>query len=264
MPQIMGVLNVTPDSFSDGGTHLEPVVAVQAGRRMAEEGAHWIDIGGESTRPGAAPVSEEEELRRVLPVIRGLAGLRVSIDTQKPSVARAAIAAGAQMVNDVGGLRDPEMVTVVAEAGVDVCIMHMQGEPRTMQVEPIYSDVVAEVVTFLQEKADHAIVRGVDPKQIYLDPGIGFGKTTAHNLALIREIGRLVEAGFPVLLGVSRKSFLGRLIGSDSAPAPIEAREPGGIAVHLWAAMQGVRVLRVHDVAATAAALKVFGQVSQR
>lgn len=249
-PLIMGILNVTPDSFSDGGQFASVEAAVAAGLRMRDEGADCIDVGGESTRPGAEPVPLDEELRRVLPVVAELAARRiaVSIDTQKPEVARAACAVGARLINDVSGLRNPLMAEAAAETGAGVCIMHMQGEPQTMQQSPTYGDVVEEVRSWLLERAEQALAAGVDREKIWLDPGIGFGKTTEHNLTLLRRMDRLVDSGFPILLGVSRKAFIGRILGSPEHPLPTSDRLEGTLAIQAFAQLAGVRALRVHDV----------------
>ena len=256
--RLMGVVNVTPDSFSDGGRYLDPEAAIAHGRRLDEEGADILDIGGESTRPGAAPVGLEEELRRVMPVMEGLveAGVkaRLSVDTSKAPVAAAALAAGATLVNDVTGLRgDPAMVRVVAEAGAEVCLMHMLGEPRTMQDAPHYDDVVGEVKQFLAERAAWAIESGIPAERILVDPGIGFGKTAEHNLELLRRLNELVELGFPVTIGTSRKSFLGRLTGRQDP----ERRLPGTIATCVLAYERGAAAFRVHEVAPIKDALVV-------
>jgi dihydropteroate synthase len=252
----MGVLNVTPDSFSDGGRYLEPGAAVTQGETIAAEGADLIDVGGESTRPGAAPVSEQEELARVLPVLERLrerTEVPISIDTSKAAVARAAIASGAVFVNDVTALRgDRSMAGVVAEAGVDVCLVHMKGEPRTMQEDPRYDDVVAEVRAFLEQRLEFAVDAGISPGRIWLDPGIGFGKTLEHNLELIRRLGEIVAVGRPVVVGASRKRFLGALTGR-----PEDRRLAGSLAAAVLAFERGASMLRIHDVAATRDALAV-------
>jgi len=255
--RLMGVLNVTPDSFSDGGRFLEPAAAVAQGLELAREGAAIIDVGGESTRPGAESVDESEELRRVVPVIEGLraAGVdaQISIDTSKAAVARAAIDAGASLVNDVSAFRhDPEMAALVAERGVDCCLMHMRGEPRTMQVEPRYDDVVGEVRDFLSQRAEFAIAAGIEPARIILDPGIGFGKAVEHNLMLLGRIEELVAIGFPILVGTSRKSFLGRITGR-----PTDERVAATVATCVMAFERGATHFRVHDVAPVADALAV-------
>ncbi len=255
--RLMGVLNVTPDSFSDGGRFLEPATAVAHGLELARQGAAIIDVGGESTRPGAEPAGEPEELRRVVPVIEGLraAGVdaQISIDTSKAAVARAAIDAGASLVNDVSALRhDPEMAALVAERGVDCCLMHMRGEPRTMQVDPRYADVVGEVRDFLSRRAEFAIKAGIEPARIILDPGIGFGKAVEHNLALLGRIDELVAIGFPILVGTSRKSFLGRITGR-----PTDERVAATVATCVMAFERGATHFRVHDVAPVVDALAV-------
>jgi dihydropteroate synthase len=255
---VMGVVNVTPDSFSDGGLYLEAAAAIEHGSALAGEGAGILDIGGESTRPGAMPVSEDEELRRVLPVVEGLAelgvGARISIDTSKAAVASAAISAGATLVNDVTALRaDPKMAAVLAETGVECCLMHMLGEPRTMQDDPLYDDVVAEVKAFLEQRMAVAVAEGIAEERILLDPGIGFGKTLEHNLELLRRVDELAQLGRPVVIGTSRKSFLGRLTGR-SEPAQ---RVPGTIATCVVAYERGARIFRVHDVAPVHDALVV-------
>ena len=252
----MGVVNVTPDSFSDGGNYLEADAAIAHGRRLAAEGAHIVDVGGESTRPGAQPTEAGEELRRVVPVVRALAaaGIAVSIDTSKAEVARQSLAAGAFMVNDVTALRgDPQMADVVARAGAALCLMHMQGEPATMQQEPRYDDVVREVRAFLAERLARATGAGVAPAAIALDPGIGFGKTLEHNLLLLRGLADLVSLGQPVLVGASRKRFL-RAITGRSAPADLALPSAIAATAALRAGAWGVRV---HDVAGTVDALAV-------
>lgn len=251
-PAIMGILNVTPDSFSDGGLYLDPKAAIEHGLRMAEEGADWIDVGGESTRPGADEVPAGEELRRVLPVVERLAraGLRISIDTTKPEVAEQALAAGATAVNDVSGLRDPDMIELCSRTGCFVCIMHMQGTPRTMQAHPVYGDVVRDVAEYLYHAATLAEAAGVQRERIWLDPGIGFGKTTVHNLELLRRLDEIVRLGYPVLIGVSRKSFLGKIIGTEAVPAPPDDRLEATLAAQTLAQARGARILRTHDVAA--------------
>jgi dihydropteroate synthase len=242
----MGVLNVTPDSFSDGGVHLEPGAAVAAGRRMLEEGAAIVDVGGESTRPGSAGVPAEEELRRVVPVLEGLEGAPVSIDTSKAKVAREALALGAELVNDVTALRgDPELAGVVADAQAYVCLMHMRGEPRTMQVDPVYDDVVSDVKAFLEERLATAVAAGVREELVCLDPGIGFGKTVEHNFELVRRLDELVAIGRPVLIGFSRKSSLGRIMGDPTATTGSAAASVG---VAVAAFERGATILRVHDV----------------
>jgi dihydropteroate synthase len=255
-PVIMGVVNVTPDSFSDGGLFLDADAAVEHGRRLAAEGAAILDVGGESTRPGAEPVAEEEELRRVLPVVERLAGggARISIDTTKSAVARAALDAGADIVNDVSALRfDPELAGVIAGSGADCCLMHMLGEPRTMQQDPRYEDVVSEVKAFLEERLAFATAAGIAEERVWLDPGIGFGKTVEHNLELLRRLDEIVAIGRPVAVGTSRKSFLGKLAGGRDEGE----RLPGTIATNVLALERGATVFRVHDVAQNADALAV-------
>jgi dihydropteroate synthase len=258
LPALMGILNVTPDSFSDGGRYLEPAAAVAQGKRMEAEGTALIDVGGESTRPGAEPVPPDEELRRVLPVVADLArsvATAISIDTSKAPVARAALEAGASFVNDVSALRaDPEMAGVLSESGADVCLMHMRGEPRTMQRDPIYEDVVGEVRGFLEERLAFAVGAGIAEDRIWLDPGIGFGKTLEHNLELIDRLGEIAAIGRPVVVGASRKSFIGTLTGR-----PEGERLAGSLAAAVLAFERGAAMLRVHDVGPTRDALVVAG-----
>ncbi len=261
---VMGVLNVTPDSFSDGGQYLDPAAAVAHGLELEHEGAAILDVGGESTRPGAHPVAPDEELRRVLPVVEGLrsagAHAAVSIDTCKALVAARALEAGATVVNDVTALRgDPEMASVIADADAGCCLMHMLGEPRTMQNDPRYGDVVGEVKAFLEERLRFATHNGIAEERIVLDPGIGFGKTVPHNLELLRRIDELVALGRPVLVGSSRKSFIGRLTGR-----PVDARLAGTIATNVLAYAGGARIFRVHDVAAVHDALTVAAATVSR
>jgi dihydropteroate synthase len=261
----MGIVNVTPDSFSDGGRFLNPRAAVAHGRRLAAEGADILDVGGESTRPGAEPVPVEEELRRVLPVIEGLAdadlGVQISVDTYKAAVARAALAAGASLVNDVSALRaDPEMVAVLAQSGADCCLMHMLGEPLTMQDDPRYEDVVDEVRAFLQERLEFAVRGGVPRERIMLDPGIGFGKTDAHNLELLRRLPELLSLGAPIVIGTSRKGFLGRIIaraGGLGESVEVSERLVGTVASNVLAYERGASVFRVHEVGPVREALAV-------
>jgi dihydropteroate synthase len=253
----MGVVNVTPDSFSDGGLFLDPEAAVRQGLALAAEGADILDIGGESTRPGSQGVSEEEELRRVMPVIEGVvaagATAQISIDTSKTGVARAALDAGASYVNDVTAFRaDPRLAALVAERGADCCLMHMLGEPRTMQRDPRYDDVVSDVKAFLEERLAFAVSEGVAEEKVLLDPGIGFGKTLEHNLELLRRLGELVALGRPVVVGTSRKSFLGKLTGRE-----VGERLPGTIATNVLALERGASVFRVHEVAPVRDALAV-------
>lgn len=254
--EVMGIVNVTPDSFSDGGRWLDPAAAIAHGRALAAAGAALVDVGGESTRPGAVPVAEAEELARTIPVVRALAGdgLRVSIDTVKLGVAEAALAAGAGYVNDVSAFRRaPELAGLVADRGATCCLVHMRGEPGTMQVAPRYDDVVDDVRAFLLERAAFAVAEGVLEERIQLDPGIGFGKDLAHNLTLLAHLPALVELGFPVVIGASRKAFLGRLTGRT---LPAE-RLAGTLAVNVLALAAGARVFRVHDVAEHVDALRV-------
>lgn len=258
----MGVVNVTPDSFSDGGEFLAPARAVEHAARLVREGADLLDVGGESTRPGAAGVSADEELARVVPVLDGLVGIGVpvSIDTSKSEVAAAAIDAGATIVNDVTALRaDPGLAALCAERGVEVVLMHMQGEPRTMQESPTYGDVVEYVKGFLSERIELATREGIAEERIWVDPGIGFGKTVAHNLELIRRLDELSELGRPVAIGTSRKTFIGRLTG-----APVDERLGGTIASNVFALANGADVLRVHDVAEVAEAIRVTDAVLDR
>jgi len=255
-PVVMGIVNVTPDSFSDGGLFLEADAAVEHGATLAAEGAGILDVGGESTRPGAEPVPEDEELRRVLPVVERLAaaGHRISIDTTKPTVASRALDAGATIVNDVSAFRfAPEMADLVAERGAGCCLMHMLGEPRSMQEDPRYDEVVADVTAFLEERLAFAVERGVSEERIWLDPGIGFGKTAEHNLELLRRLEEIVAIGRPVVIGTSRKSFLGRLTGGK----PAGERLPGTIATNVLALERGASIFRVHDVAPVVDALQV-------
>jgi dihydropteroate synthase len=249
----MGVVNVTPDSFSDGGVHLHSAAAIAAGRRMLDEGAALVDVGGESTRPGSEGVSLEDELRRVVPVLEGLAGLPVSIDTAKAEVASRAIELGAELVNDVTALRgDARMVEIVASSDVYVCLMHMRGEPRTMQVDPEYDDVASDVAAFLEERLRFAVEGGIAEERICLDPGIGFGKTVEHNFELIRRLDVLTALGRPVVVGFSRKSSLGRILGDPDAKTGTTA---ASIGVGVMAYERGATILRVHDVREHAEAL---------
>ncbi len=261
VPRVMGIVNATPDSFADGGEHATVEAAIAHGLKLAGEGADILDIGGESTRPGAEDVPLEEELRRVVPVIEALAqrvSIPISIDTSKPEVMRAAVAAGAGMVNDVYGLRREGALDAAAELGVPVVLMHMQGEPRTMQANPEYDDVVGEVHRFLAERIFAAEMAGIPKKRIVVDPGFGFGKNARHNLQLLAQLRRFTELGVPVLAGLSRKRTIGELTGRDD---PRE-RVFGSVAAHLIAAQNGAMLLCVHDVAATADALKVWNAVA--
>jgi dihydropteroate synthase len=256
-PSVMGVINVTPDSFSDGGVHFDPDTAANAARRMHAEGAAIVDVGGESTRPGSNGVSLDEELRRVIPVLERLQGeVPTSIDTAKAEVARHALALGAELVNDVTALRgDPELAGVVADSGAYLCLMHMQGEPRTMQQDPRYDDVVAEVASFLEERMRAAVDAGISEDRICLDPGIGFGKTVEHNLELIRRLDTFTAIGRPILIGISRKSTLRTLTGSDDLLA-------ASVAAAVTAFERGATILRVHDVKPHVDALAVARAVA--
>jgi dihydropteroate synthase len=256
---LMAVVNVTPDSFSDGGLRLDETAAIEAGRAMASQGADIIDVGGESTRPGADAVPVDEELRRVLPVIEALAsdGLIVSVDTSKPEVARAAVESGAEIINDVTAAAHEEMAVVMADSGAGVILMHMQGTPRTMQESPSYQDVVAEVASFLADRARRVIEAGVGADHIAIDPGIGFGKDVVHNLTLIARLETLVGVGYPVVLGTSRKSFLGRLTGIAQ---PAERDQVTAVTTALGFE-RGARVFRVHDVVSSRRALSVAGAI---
>jgi dihydropteroate synthase len=254
-PCVMGVLNVTPDSFSDGGRYATAEAAIERGAALAAEGAAIIDVGGESTRPGAAEVGLREELERVVPVIEALArrvSVPISVDTSKPEVMQAAIAAGASLVNDVRAMRAPGALEAVAASGVAVCLMHMQGEPRSMQAAPAYADVVAEVRQFLAGRAGACRAAGIDRERICVDPGIGFGKRPEHNLALLAAIDRIADPGMPVLIGVSRKSLVGIITGR-----PPERRLAGSVAFAALAVMGGAAIIRAHDVADTVDAIKV-------
>jgi len=260
-PLVMGVLNVTPDSFSDGGRFFDAGKAVAHGLALAEEGAAFIDVGGESTRPGAAPVGIDEELRRVIPVIERLHASTpavISIDTSKPEVMLAAAAAGAGLVNDVRALREPGALEAAVRSGCAICLMHMQGEPRTMQLAPSYSDVVREVGEFLAARAAACRAAGIPAARLLIDPGFGFGKTLEHNLTLLRRLDELTAAGPPVLVGLSRKSMLGKLTGR-----PAGERQSASVALAVMAALAGARVVRAHDVAATVEALKLVTAVRE-
>jgi dihydropteroate synthase len=260
-PVLMGVLNVTPDSFSDGGEFLDPDKAVVRAVSLLDEGARIVDIGGESTRPASKPVSSDEELRRVIPVLRGILAVRpeavVSIDTYRASTAEAAVDAGARIVNDVTALGDPRMAGVVAERGCSIVLMHMRGEPKSMQQDPRYEDVVREVRDFLRRRTERALQAGVEEDNIVIDPGIGFGKTLEHNLTLLNRLDALVELGFPVLVGASRKSFLSKIVGSGSP----KDRLFGTVATNVIAYQQGVSLFRVHDVRANKEALAIAAAI---
>lgn len=252
----MGVVNVTPDSFSDGGRFFDAASAVDHARRLAGEGADILDLGGESTRPGAAPVSEQEEIRRVVPVLEKLSDFCVSVDTRRPAVMRAALAAGASMINDVRALAEPYAHEAVARTGCAVCLMHMKGEPATMQREPRYDDVVAEVKAFLAEAVRKARFAGIGPDRIVVDPGFGFGKTVQHNLALLRNLGQFRELGVPLAVGLSRKSTVGAITGR-----PVSERLAGSLAMALLALEGGATILRVHDVKETKDVIAVWQAV---
>lgn len=254
----MGIVNVTPDSFSDGGRYCSPTGAVEHGLQLVDEGADILDIGGESTRPGAAAVSIDDELGRVLPVLEGLyhCGVPLSVDTMKPAVMQASLAAGADMINDVRALKEPGALQAVAASAAAVCLMHMQGEPRTMQQAPRYVDVVAEVKAFLRERVRAALEAGIVRERLVIDPGFGFGKSLGHNLDLLRRLGEFSDLKLPLLAGVSRKSMIGALTG-----ATMEERVHGSVAAALLAVQRGARIVRVHDVKATRDALAVLAAV---
>lgn len=256
-PSVMGIVNVTPDSFSDGGRHLDPTAAVDTALRMEDDGAAIVDIGGESTRPYSDPVAADEEIARVLPVIerlRGRLAIPISIDTGKAAVAAAAIAAGAEIINDVTGLDgDPEMAAVARSHRVGVCVMHMRGTPQTMQDDPKYDDIVREIADYLLARREDCLAKGIPHERICLDPGIGFGKTHAHNLQLLRSVGRFVRLGSPILIGHSRKGFIAHVLGDKQAD-----RTAGTLGVSLAVARQGAHLLRVHDVRETVDGLKLF------
>jgi len=258
-PQVMGILNVTPDSFSDGGRYTRVDAALQQARRMVEEGASIIDIGGESTRPGAQPVNEQQELARVIPVLERIArelDVIISIDTSKAGVMREAVAAGAHMVNDVLALREPEALAAATQLQVPVCLMHMQGEPRTMQANPAYQDVVADVRTFLQQRVQACVAAGMSHDQLILDPGFGFGKSLPHNLTLFKHLPEFVQLGYPVLVGVSRKSMLGTILD-----LPAEQRLSGSIGLAALAVWLGASIIRAHDVGPTVQAIRAVRAV---
>jgi len=255
VPRVMGILNVTPDSFADGGRHLDPSRALDHARQMISDGAAIVDIGGESTRPGAQPVTEADELERVIPLVAALSGegALVSIDTMKPAVMRAAIAAGAAMVNDVRALQERGALDAVAASNAAVCLMHMRGEPRTMQADPSYEDVVREVRDFVVERALTCEAAGIARDRIAIDPGFGFGKTSTHNLALLRSLSVLTQTGYPVVAGLSRKATIGRITGRD-----VGDRMAGSVAAALAAVARGAAIVRVHDVRDTVDALNVW------
>jgi dihydropteroate synthase len=259
-PLVMGILNVTPDSFSDGGVYFDPHRALEQAQRMVEQGAAIIDIGGESTRPGASPVSVEEELRRVVPLVEALSKalpVPISVDTSKPEVMRETVAAGAGMINDIMALRLPGALEAVAQLQVPVCLMHMLGEPRTMQSAPHYDHVVSDVMRFLNDRVEACVLAGIPRERILLDPGFGFGKTLQHNLDLLHALEQFLTLELPLLVGISRKSMIGALLGDR----PVNGRLNGSLAAAVIAAMKGAAVVRVHDVAETADALKIVGAV---
>jgi dihydropteroate synthase len=257
----MGIVNVTPDSFADGGVHLRPDVAIAAARLLLDDGASIVDIGGESTRPGADPVPVDEELRRVVPVLEGLTGLAVSIDTAKAEVARQALALGAELVNDVTALRgDAELAGVVADEDAYICLMHMQGKPRTMQLDPRYDDVVADVTAFLEERLAFAVAEGIPEDRVCLDPGFGFGKTPDQNLQLLQGLGSLVALGRPVLVGLSRKSTIGRALGDPDARV---GSVDGSVGAAVAAFDRGASIFRVHDVRPHVEALALAAAVER-
>ena len=263
-PVVVGILNITPDSFSDGGDFLDPEAAADQAATMLDEGAEILDVGGESTRPGSDPVSQEEEIRRVVPVIGRILSARpeavISVDTYRSGTATAALEAGASLVNDVTALRgDPRMASVIQQAACPVILMHMQGEPKSMQKEPHYEDVVGEVRNFLAERAEYALTSGVGPENVILDPGIGFGKNLEHNLALLRNLDAIVDLGFPVLIGASRKSFIEKITGVQEA----RERVSGTVATTVLAYERGATFFRVHDVRANREALAVAEAVLQ-
>jgi dihydropteroate synthase len=259
-PLVMGILNVTPDSFSDGGRHLDPARALDHARTMVDDGADLVDIGGESSRPGAEPTDEDVELARVIPLVAALAGdgVVVAVDTRKPAVMRAAIAAGASMINDIGALTAPGAMEACAPGDTGVCLMHMQRDPTTMQNAPVYGDVVSEVRDYLVARAAACEVAGIAAERIVVDPGFGFGKTRAHNLALLRAIGTLAATGYPVLAGLSRKASLGEITGRD-----VDQRLAASLAAALAAVARGASIVRVHDVRETVDALKVWNAIER-
>ncbi len=261
LPMVMGILNVTPDSFSDGGKFFSRKLALEQARRMCLEGADVIDVGGESTRPGASSVSAEEELQRVIPVIEAISAelpVKISVDTSKPVVMREAVSAGASMINDVRALREEGALHAAANLGVDVCLMHMRGEPRTMQSNPRYEDVVNEVRDFLVERGGACERHGISRSQIYIDPGFGFGKTLEHNLELLANLGALAATNYAVMVGLSRKSMIGALLDRS-----VEDRVHGSVALALMAYLNGARLIRTHDVGATLDALRIAQRVRQ-
>ena len=259
-PLLMGIVNLTPDSFSDGGRHLDPRAAIDAGLAMVEQGADILDLGAESTRPGAATVEPAEEIRRLLPVIEGLSacGVPLSVDTRKPEVMREVLAAGADMINDIAGFATPAAIAAVAASRCGLCVMHMQGEPGTMQQAPAYEDVVAEVQDWLRERVVALGAAGVEATRIVLDPGIGFGKTVDHNLQLLEALDEFAVFGMPLLIGVSRKSLIGALTGR-----PVDGRLAGSLAAALAAVARGAKIVRVHDVPETRDALRVWQAIEE-
>ncbi len=261
-PVVMGILNVTPDSFSDGGAYADIPVAVERALQMVEEGAHLIDVGGESTRPGASPVDAETEIARVVPVIEAIRAecpVTISIDTSKPEVMRAAVGAGAGFINDVRALREPGALEAAVALGVPVCLMHMLGQPRTMQLAPAYQDVVTEVIEFLRNQAEAAENAGLSRANLVFDPGFGFGKTLRHNLQILNSLERFTELGSPVLVGISRKSMIGAIVDQ-----PVEARTSGSIAAAVICALKGASIIRAHDVGPTVEALRVVQAVTEK
>jgi dihydropteroate synthase len=261
-PVVMGILNVTPDSFSDGGAYADIPVAVERALQMVEEGAHLIDVGGESTRPGASPVDAETEIARVVPVIEAVRAecpVTISIDTSKPEVMRAAVSAGAGFINDVRALREPGALEAAVALGVPVCLMHMLGQPRTMQLAPAYQDAVTEVIEFLRSQAEVAENAGLSRANLVFDPGFGFGKTLRHNLQILNSLERFTELGSPVLVGISRKSMIGAIVDQ-----PVEARTSGSIAAAVICALKGASIIRAHDVGPTVEALRVVQAVAEK
>ena len=256
---VMGIVNVTPDSFSDGGKHLQRDAALAHAHLLIQQGAEILDIGGESTRPGAQPVSVQQELDRIMPVLEGLRGIPcpLSVDTHKPDVMRAAVAAGASMINDINALQHPDALSTLVDSGAAVCVMHMQGTPHTMQQQPHYQDVVAEVLQFLRSRLDACLAAGIGRERIVLDPGFGFGKTLGHNLTLLQRLDTFAALGVPLLVGLSRKSMLGAITGQDA-----DQREHASVAAALLAVQRGANIVRVHDVGATVDALKVWNAVN--
>jgi len=258
----MGILNATPDSFYKGGRSSTLPQALKSARKMIEDGADWIDVGGESTRPGAKPVPDADEIKRVVPVIAAIRKkfpkIPISVDTQKASVASAALAEGAGMINDVSALRDSNMEELVLRKKPYVCLMHMKGNPATMQSLARYKDVVAEVAAFLSAKVNHLVSRGLPKSKIVIDPGLGFSKTLEHNVEILQNLDPFIALGCPLLIGASRKSFIGKILSGTETPVPAQDRLEGSLAVAVWAAVKGASILRVHDVAATRKALRIF------